>query len=347
MGAGGGDGERRPRYDLRPIESAFGDKQFKSMAHPSSMPPAVLHERLLARLRLRHLRLVDALAAHSNLRRAAEAVHISQPAATQLLRELEELLGQPLFERHARGMRITDAGRLLARDARIAIDALRGTAESLGALGEQEARPLRVGAIVAAMASVLRPALPGLRAQHPRLRLAIDEGSIDQLTAGLHGGSLDLVLLRQPPQVAQGYQFQPLRSDRMVVIAGRLHPAAGRKRLRLRDLADSLWVLPPPHYAVRQALDAAWAQEGAVPRAHAVQVLSAQLLPVVLAEPGVVAPVPQTVLDRIERSADLVELALDLHAPIEPLGMLYRTGDAIGTLAQLIDFLSAAARVGE
>lgn len=319
------------------------------MAQLPPTPPAVLHERLLARLRLRHLRLVDALAAHSNLRRAAEAVHISQPAATQLLRELEELLGQPLFERHARGMRITDAGRLLARDARIAIDALRGTAESLGTLGEQEARPLRVGAIVAAMASVLRPALPGLRAQHPRLRLAIDEGSIDQLTAGLHGGALDLVLLRQPAQVAQGYTFQPLRSDRMVVIAGRLHPAAGRKRLRLRDLAASLWVLPPPHYAVRQALDAAWAQEGAAPRAHAVQVLSAQLLPTVLAEPGVVAPVPRTVLDRIERNErnDVVELALDLHAPIEPLGMLYRSSDATGALAQLIDFLSAAARGGE
>ena len=305
-------------------------------------PPAVLHERLLARLRLRHLRLVDALAAHSNLRRAAEAVHISQPAATQLLRELEDLLGQPLFERHARGMRITEAGRLLARDARIAIDALRGTTEALGLLGAQDARPLRVGAIAAAMASVLRPALPGLRAQHPRMRLAIDEASIEQLTAALHGVALDLVLLRRPAQLAPLYQFEPLRDDRMVVIAGCTHPAAGRKRLRLRDLADSLWVLPPPHYAVRQALDAAWAREQMLPRAHAIQVLSAQLLPVVLAEPGVVAPVPQTVLDRIDRS-DVVELALDLHAPIEPLGMLYRSGDATGALAQLIDFLLAAA----
>lgn len=305
-------------------------------------PPAVLHERLLARLRLRHLRLVDALAVHANLRRAADAVHISQPAATQLLRELEDLLGQSLFERHARGMRITEAGRLLARDARIAIDALRGTTEALGLLGVQDARPLRVGAIAAAMASVLRPALPGLRAQHPRLRLAIDEGSIEQLTAGLHGGALDLVLLRRPPELVPGYQFQRLRDDRMVVIAGRAHPAAGRKRLRLRDLADALWVLPPPHYAVRQALDAAWAQEPTQPRGHVIQVLSAQLLPVVLAEPGVVAPVPQTVMDRVDR-ADVVELALDLHAPIEPLGMLYRKADATGALAQLIDFLMAAA----
>ncbi|KQP13146.1 LysR substrate-binding domain-containing protein [Pseudorhodoferax sp. Leaf267] len=312
------------------------------MASTLPTPPAVLHERLLARLRLRHLRLVDALAAHSNLRRAAEAVHISQPAATQLLRELEDLLGQPLFERHARGMRITEAGRLLARDARIAIDALRGTTEALGMLGAQEPPPLRVGAIVAALASVLRPALPGLRAQFPRLRLAIDEGSIDQLTAALHGGALDLVLLRRPAQATPGYAFRPLRSDRMVVIAGRTHPAAGRKRLRLRDLADSLWILPPAHYAVRQALDAAWAREPAAPRAHAVQVLAPALLPVVLAEPGVVAPVPQTVLDRIDR-ADVVELALDLHAPIEPLGMLYRTVDAHGALAQLIDYLAAAA----
>ena len=308
-----------------------------------TLSPAVLQERLLARLRLRHLKLVDALAAHSHLRRAAEAVHISQPAATQLLRELEDLLGVALFERHARGMRMTEAGRLLAGHARVAIEALGATAEALSLLAVRQQRPLRIGAILAGLSSVLRPALPVLRAQHPTLRLVIEEGNIERLLAGLRGGALDLALLRRPATLPLGCLFVPLRPDRMVVLAGADHPAARRKRLRLRDLDGSLWVLPPPHYAVRQALDAAFAREQAVPRPHAVQVLAPELLPAVLAEPSVVAPVPQTTLDQLDRDRTrVVVLALDLHAPIEPLGMLYRA-DADGVLAQLVAFLAAQA----
>ncbi|HSW17432.1 MAG TPA: LysR substrate-binding domain-containing protein, partial [Ramlibacter sp.] len=194
----------------------------------------------------------------------------------------------------------------------------------------------------AALASVLQPALPALQAKHPALRLFIEEGTIEQLCAGLRGGAFDLVLLRRPARLAEGQRFVPLRGDRMVVLAGPKHPAAQRKRLRLRDLADSRWVLPPPHYAVRQVLDAAWAREPRRPREHAVQTLSPFLLRSILAQPDVVVPVPHTVLDCIDRGA-VVELRLNLHAPIEPLGMLYRADDAHGPLTVLIDFLAAAA----
>jgi DNA-binding transcriptional LysR family regulator len=318
------------------------------MASASSTPLTssfALHERLLARLRLRHLRLVDALATHANLRRAAESVHMSQPAATQMLRELEALLDVTLFERHARGMRITEAGRLLAAHARMAIDALRVATEGLVALAAQEARPLRIGALDAALASVLQPALPRLLAQHPGLRLVIEEGSSERLRTGLTGGAFDLVLLRKPAHLEPGQRFTALRSDRMVVIAGAGHPAASRKRLQLADLADSRWILPPPHFAVRQALDAAWAREKKTPREHSVQTLSPHLLRSLLTEPDVVMPVPQTLLDRIDSSA-VVQLKLaQLDAPIEPLGLLYRSGDddnAVKTL--LIDFLMEQAQ---
>ncbi|RCW72859.1 LysR family transcriptional regulator [Pseudorhodoferax soli] len=310
----------------------------------SASPPTtgpVLHERLLARLRLRHLKLIDALAAQAHLRRAAEAVHISQPAATQLLRELEDLLGLALFERHARGMRITEAGRVLARHARVAIEALASTAEALAQHAAGQQRPLRVGAILAAL-SLVRPALPALRAQHPMLRLAIEEASIERLLAGLQGGALDLVLLRQPATVPEGCRFEALRPDRMVVLAGAGHPWTGRKRLRLRDLSGARWVLPPPHFAVRQALDAAFAREAAPPLVHAIQVLVPELLPTVLAEAGVLAPVPQSALDRLDGALVQV-LPLDLQAPLEPLGMLYRRSDAEGPLAPLVAFLSTQA----
>ena len=304
---------------------------------------AVLHERLLARLRLRHLKLIDALATHSHLRRAAEMVHISQPAATQMLREVEGMLDMPLFERHARGMRITEAGRLLALHARMVIDSLRLATDGLAALAAQETRALHVGAIEAAIVSVLQPALAALHLRHPNLRLRIEENTIEQLTVGLRAGALDVVLLRRPASLEPGFHFVPLRNDWMVVIAGASHPAAKRKRLRLRDLTDSRWVLPPAYYAVRQALDAAWASEKLAPREHPIQVRTPRLLRTILAQPDVVVPVPHTMLDGLDDST-VVELKLNMHAPIEPLGLLYRKHDASGSLELLIDFLLARAK---
>ena len=303
----------------------------------------LLLERLLARLRLRHLKLVDALETHANLRRAAAAVHMTQPAATQMLRELETLLGTALFERHARGMRITEAGRLVARHARLSIDALRVASEELTALAMQQVRPLRIGAIDAAIASVLQPELERLLATYPEWRLEIEENSIDRLSAGLRSGAFDVVLVREPARLEPGHRFIALRSDRMVLVAAATHPAARRRRLKLADLAQSRWILPPAHFAVRRALDALWSQEAHPPRAHPVQTLAPRLLLSMLSQPDVVVPVPLTLLDRLGRHG-IVELPLDLQAPIEPIGLLFRSSDAEGALALLIDFLVAASQ---
>ena len=311
------------------------------MTLPDFTATEPLLDRLLGRLRLRHLRLVDALAAHGTLRRAAEAVHMTQPAATQMLRELEGMLGMALFERHARGMRITEAGRLVARHARMSIDALRVATQELGLLAAQQVRPLRIGAIDAAIASVLQPALLPLLAANPDLHLEIEESTIERLSAGLRNGSFDIVLVREPALIEPGHRFIPLRCDRLVLVAGPASPAARRRRLRLSDLAQSRWILPPAHYAVRRALDALWAQQGQAPRAHSVQTLAPHLLLSMLAQPDVVVPVPLSLLERLLRHG-IVQLPLELHAPIEPLGMLFREKEAEGSLAMLIDFLLAS-----
>ena len=315
-------------------------------ANPDTSSPAprlVLHERLLARLRLRHLRLVDALSTHSNLRRAAEATHMSQPAATQMLRELEDLLDVRLFERHPRGMRITEAGRLLAAHARMAIETLRIAADDLSALAQQQARPVRIGALDAALQSILSTTVPRLLDEHPQMRLVVEDGNTERLTSGLRGGAFDLVLVRQPERLEPGYRFIPLRSDRMVLVAGVSHPAAGQRRVRLRELADSRWILPPTHFGVRQALDAALAHEKLVPRQHNVQTLSLHLLRSLLAQPDVVMPMPHSMLERID-PREAVQLRLQLDAPIEPLGLLYRPDDASAAVQLLIDVLVEQAR---
>ena len=93
----------------------------------------VLKERMTARLRLRHLRLLAALSRCSTLAEAAQEVGVTQPAASQALREIENLLEMPLFERHARGLRATEAGRLMAEQSDHVLSSVHYAAQALAA----------------------------------------------------------------------------------------------------------------------------------------------------------------------------------------------------------------------
>ena len=93
---------------------------------------SVLLNRLQARARLRHLQVLVKVAELRNLRRSAEALGLSQPAVTQLLADLERLVELPLFERHARGVRLTDAGRHFMELVAVGVDQLDHAAVSEG-----------------------------------------------------------------------------------------------------------------------------------------------------------------------------------------------------------------------
>jgi DNA-binding transcriptional LysR family regulator len=312
-------------------------------AASSAPSPAVLFERMATRLRMRHLRLIVALVTHATLRRAAESLHVSQPAATQMLREIENLLDVRLFERHARGMLATDAGRRLAAQARTMLDALHVAADELHASAVAGERPLRIGAIPAALVSLLRPGLPALQ-RASGLRLHIAEANIEQLLAGFASGAYDMVLLRQPARLAAGQRFVLLRRDRVVIAANPRHTAAQRSRVRLADLAGSRWLLPPETFAVRQVIDAALQRAKIVPIEHHLQSASPLLLGQLLADADVVAPAPRSMLDGVPAGL-AVELKLALHAPLEPLGALYRSDSPrMAALRHLIELLEAGSR---
>lgn len=282
----------------------------------------VLQERLLARLRMRHLHLIAALASAGHLGRAADTIHVSQPAATQMLREIESLLGLRLFERHARGMRPTGAGATLALQARTMLDALRVVSDGVVARARAVPRPLRVGALPAAVASLLRPAMPALQAQSA-LRLHLGEDNSERLHAGLASGAYDAVLVRRPAALAAGQRFIALRRDRMVVLASTRHPAARKARVRWSDLADSRWLLAPEGYAVRSLIDKAMKRARLVPIEHPIHTVTPTLVAALLADASVVVPGPRSVLDTIPEGV-AVELKLALRSPLEPLGVLHR-----------------------
>lgn len=290
----------------------------------SPTSPQVLHERLVARLRVRHLRLIAAMGHHSTLADAAKEVGLTQPAASQMLLDLEQLLGMQLFERHRRGVRATEAGRFLSDQSVQVLAALRHTADGLAALAAGRHRPLRIGAIGAAMTALLRPGLARRRAQLPGLELHVQEGTPDTVHAGLHGGSFDIGLLRWPAVPLHApWTWQALLEDEIAVVVDPRHPLARRRAVALVELSSLPWCLPQPGFATYELFIAACRATGFTPVPAPWQCLSVDLLPAMTEDRQTVAAVPRSLVAPLLSRGVVRELRLKDAVSLPPLGALW------------------------
>ncbi|MFN9471848.1 LysR substrate-binding domain-containing protein [Acidovorax sp.] len=308
--------------------------------------PGVLFNRLLARGRLRHLQLLAALADAGSVQRAALAVGMSQPAATQALADLEDLLQAPLFERHNRGVRPTRFGEAVVPVARNVLQALRATTETLSALQAGAQAFLRLGCIPAAASGLLARALPALLQAQPGLQVELIEENMVHLLPELAAGRLDAVVCRRPQDVPAPWQFELLQADAPAVVAAPGHPLARLRSVALGRLVGLPWVLPPRGMGVRDYYDRLWAGHAQQP---ALYPLATTALPVVLEalrSTGAVSLMPQSIAQTLVDTG--VAVALNVRLPealessLQGLGLL-TTGLADGpALAALRQRLRAA-----
>lgn len=201
-------------------------------------PATVLLARLMARARLRHLQLFVKLSELGNLKRSAEAMHISQPAATQLLADLERLVELQLFDRHARGVRITAAGQVLLPVARRALDAMADASEALTAVKRKGEGVVRLAGITGAVSGWLVRALPAFAHAEPNLQIQVFECEVDRCSELVSQRQVDLALCREPPAMPLGCVFHPRLQDHFVVACGLDHPLAKRKRVTWQALTQ-------------------------------------------------------------------------------------------------------------
>ena len=180
------------------------------------------------RLKLPLLRVADALDTHGSLLQAAAALGVGQPALSRSLQELEEIVGARLFERHARGVRPTEAGGAVIRLARRVLAELRRAEEELDAVGATEGGSLAVGVLPVAAAGVLPGALIRLKAAHPSIQVRLHQGRTEDLLPLLASRELDMVVGRlYAPAVPDGLLREPLWEEPISVLARADHPVFG------------------------------------------------------------------------------------------------------------------------
>ena len=211
---------------------------------------------LRSRLKARQLALLVALAERRSLRRAAADVAVSQPAATKLLRDLEDTLGVPLFERYSWGMEPTIFGETMVRYARGMLTDLAEVRDELAALASGARGKLRVGTVTGAVPSLLVPALSAVRRAAPGVRIYVLVNSNEVLAAGLRQGNLDVAIGGLPGhEDAAAFTIEPLADVPLCVVA---RPGHGIRRSRTgfpAALATGAWILPPTDNTLRRSVE--------------------------------------------------------------------------------------------
>lgn len=212
------------------------------------------------------LALLDALAEESNLTRAAALAGVPQPTASRWLTELAEQLGTPVVTRAGRGIRLTHAGRALAESARRAAGELRLGFRAARAEADPELGHVSL-AFLHTMGGVRVPELlAGFRATHPGIRFTLVQGASEELLRLLRTGEADLVLTAPLPDRDPGLATRALAKQPLVAVVPKGHPLAGRKRVRLTELARSEFVSLKPGFGLRRIVDALLADAGCTPR---------------------------------------------------------------------------------
>lgn len=200
------------------------------------------------------LHLLRTVAEAGSITSAAASLGISQPAVSQQVRRLERRLGTALVERHGRGIRLTEPGRVLARHGASVAAVLASAQAELDTLTGLRAGQVRLVAFPSSSATILPAAIVQLRARHPGVAVTFTEAEPPESLARLRAGTADIAIAFSYPGTdlgrgeddLSGLVTRHLLDDPVLLALPQAHPLAARPGLHLRDLADQTWIAGCP-----------------------------------------------------------------------------------------------------
>ncbi|GII55838.1 LysR family transcriptional regulator [Planotetraspora thailandica] len=209
-------------------------------------------------MELRQLEYFVAVAEERNFTRAAERVHISQSGVSAQIRQLERELGAELFDRSARTVTLTAAGKAALDHARAALAAAESLDQAVSEVTDLIRGRVTVGMVIGCTITPLFDALAAFHRAHPGVEISLLEDNSDRLVEGVRAGTIDVALVGTAA-IPEGLEALTIVSERLVVAVPHEHPLARRRRVTLRDLGDHPIVCMPPGTGLRAVFDQACA----------------------------------------------------------------------------------------
>ncbi|WP_322007651.1 LysR substrate-binding domain-containing protein [Paraburkholderia tropica] len=281
------------------------------------------------------MHLLVAIDTYRNLTQVADVTHVTVPAVSKALAELEKGMGLTLFSRTAQGLVPTAYGECLIRHARDMLTILHQARDELKALSSGAEGKVHIGMLPASASVLLPQALSLLKQRSPGTNVVVIEGTTGSLLPELWQGRLDLVVGRLPPPDTLGsFEEKELLEDPVTMVTGRHHPLARKKNLKWADLHPYPWILPPPGSILRDPLERALEVNGVPLSNNYIETLSIHVVRAHLQVSDFIAVMADTPAN--DPTQPLHTLPLSLPRLLRPAGVLWNRNRGLTPSAQLM-----------
>jgi LysR family pca operon transcriptional activator len=283
------------------------------------------------RIKLRHLNCFLEVARLKSVVNAAATLNISQPAASKTIQELEQLLGNALFDRSRRSLVLTEFGEVFYRYAATSLAALRQGIDA--AAGNHEATIVKVGALPTVSAHVLPGAVRAFTAQGSGAHSRIITGPNAYLLSLLRTGDVDLVIGRMAdPDAMLGFSFEHLYSERIVMVVRPGHPLLRERKFSARLIEGYQTLMPTPDSVIRRMVEGMLLTQGITNLRDEVETVSNAFGRSYVRQTDAVWIISEGVVAEDLSDGLLALLPVDTSETVGPVGLTTRT-DTTLTLA--------------
>jgi DNA-binding transcriptional LysR family regulator len=290
-----------------------------------------------SRIQLRHLSCFVAIARERTLARAAQELHLSQPAVSKTLAELEELAGRRLVDRGRSGAQLTPAGEHFLRYAVDVMRALDSAGAALTGSGPASVPTVRIGALHTVAAGPLAPAIARLRRQRPHAGVHVRTSDNPELLAALRAGEIDFAVGRMAePSAMAGLSFELLYGESLAVVARPGHPLlafGSPSRVPPSDLLAYPLVIPAPGTVPRHDAEGLFEAHGITLPPGGTQTQSASLSRALALVSDAIWITSHSAVQLDLDHGWLRRLGVPVPGGAEPVGLLRRSGADTSELA--------------
>lgn len=285
------------------------------------------HWFLRHRLKLRALTLLVAMDDHSSLQRAADALGMTQPAASKMLAELEKTLGIAMFQRLPRGVEVTAAGAAVIRRARNVLSELNQVWDEVAFSRTDAESHIAMGSIRAPALSMVPRAIAAFQTQFAQARVNLMVDSSPELLGKLQRDELDIVIGRlASDKEPRAFDYEGLVDAQSVhVAARRSHPWHKRKAIEWPELSQAVFIIPPQGSLLRLKFESLFVQQKIVPPSKLVETQDLDTIRRLLHQTDMVAVLP----DEVAKVCDCVQvrcLSESLPLQMQGFGLITRRG---------------------
>ena len=288
------------------------------------------------RLKLRELDILMAVVQMGGMRKAADHLHMSQPAISKAIADLEHTLGVSLLDRGPQGIEPTQYGRALLKRSVAVFDELKQSVQDIDFLADPEAGELRIGSSSAQAEGIVLAVIDRLSRRYPRVVFHVVRGGTLAQYDDLRERRVELGVVRlfgttTPDDMEEEVLFE----EPMVVVAGAENPWACRRKIRLAELVDEPWTWPSAGSMMDSLLIEAFRASGLEPPRVTVYIDAANIRIRLAATGRFLAVIPAGVLGSPAKHSPIKVLPVELPATHGPIGIIRLKNRALSPLAQL------------